>query len=247
LLNVSAVASIPHPEKVFKGGEDASFVSEDGHAIGVFDGVGGWAGTGVDPAVYSRSLASECAAAHKQTGSRSPKELLERAWLNSQRITGSSTACCVTLHGSTLRGANVGDSGFMVVRQGALFYRQKEQQHSFNFPFQLGTGSTDSPNDADCVELELQPGDVVVASTDGVGDNLFPEEIVSIVREGLTLGKSETEMATRIAQVASSRANSTVGRSPFSVNAQQSGYEYSGGKLDDITVVVAIVEASAKL
>ena len=241
------MASIPHPEKVFKGGEDASFVSEDGYALGVFDGVGGWAGTGVDPAVYSRSLASECAAAHKLTGSCSPKELLERAWLNSQRVTGSSTACCVTLHGNTLRGANVGDSGFLVVRQGALFYRQKEQQHGFNFPFQLGTGSTDTPNDADCVELELQAGDVVVASTDGVGDNLFPEEIVSIVGEGLTLGKSEAEIATRIAQVASGRANSATGRSPFEQSARQNGYEYSGGKLDDITVVVAIVEPNAKL
>ncbi len=237
-----SASSIPHPEKAYKGGEDASFVSEDGHALGVFDGVGGWADMGIDPGVYSRSLAQNCDAAHKELGPESPVKLLERAWLNSQHIQGSSTACCVTLQGTTLRGANLGDSGFLVVRQGALLYKQKEQQHQFNFPYQLGTGSSDSPTDAECVELELLPGDVVVAATDGVGDNLFPEEIVGIVREGVALGKTEAEIATRIAQMASVRANATQGRSPFMVAAVQMGYTFSGGKLDDITVVVAVVE-----
>lgn len=91
------------------------------------------------------------------------------------------TACCVTISGSTLRAANLGDSGFLVVRDGSLLHRQQEQQHGygkkglkkgklfslrertrFNFPFQLGTGSTDGPDDAECVELQLQEGDVVV-------------------------------------------------------------------------------------
>ncbi len=50
-------ASLPHPDKVEAGGEDAHFVSLDGlGAIGVADGVGGWALEGLDSGEYSRRL-----------------------------------------------------------------------------------------------------------------------------------------------------------------------------------------------
>lgn len=48
-------AILPHPEKAYKGGEDAVFVSEN--VLMVADGVGGWAESGVDPALYSKRLA----------------------------------------------------------------------------------------------------------------------------------------------------------------------------------------------
>ena len=56
-LIVQAV-SIPHPDKVATGGEDAHFILDgsDRWAIGVADGVGGWAEVGVDSGVYSRFL-----------------------------------------------------------------------------------------------------------------------------------------------------------------------------------------------
>ena len=44
----------PHPEKAYKGGEDAACLSNT--MISVADGVGGWALSGVDPAVYSKKL-----------------------------------------------------------------------------------------------------------------------------------------------------------------------------------------------
>jgi hypothetical protein len=51
---IAAARSIPHPDKIHKGGEDAHFLSP--MSVGVFDGVGGWAEHGVDPAEYSRAL-----------------------------------------------------------------------------------------------------------------------------------------------------------------------------------------------
>lgn len=45
---------IPHPEKAYKGGEDAMFVSDN--VLVVADGVGGWADQGVDPGLYSKKL-----------------------------------------------------------------------------------------------------------------------------------------------------------------------------------------------
>jgi serine/threonine protein phosphatase PrpC len=53
--------------------------------------------------------------------------------------------------------------------------------------------------------LELEEGDVVVVATDGVLDNLFAEEIVAIVREGVSLEKSEVDVASRIAHMSSAK------------------------------------------
>jgi protein phosphatase PTC7 len=51
-----ASSLLPHPEKAYKGGEDALYASD--HVLLVADGVGGWADSGVDPALYSKKLAS---------------------------------------------------------------------------------------------------------------------------------------------------------------------------------------------
>lgn len=44
------------------------------------------------------------------------------------RVAGSSTACFVFLRGSTLHGCNLGDSGFMVIRDGKVFFKTPQQQ-----------------------------------------------------------------------------------------------------------------------
>lgn len=38
---------------------------------------------------------------------------------------------------STVYTANIGDSGFVIVRHGEVVHRSEEQQHYFNTPFQL--------------------------------------------------------------------------------------------------------------
>lgn len=38
-----------------------------------------------------------------------------------------------------LHSANLGDSGFMVIRGGKLIFESPSQQHSFNFPYQIGS------------------------------------------------------------------------------------------------------------
>ena len=62
---------------------------------------------------------------------------------------GSSTACLAVLDGTSgrLTVANLGDSGFAVVRGGRSILRSAEQQHAFNFPFQIcKMGPEDSGN-----------------------------------------------------------------------------------------------------
>lgn len=235
---VGTAAAIPHPQKAHRGGEDASFVSSDGMAMGVFDGVGSWADVGVDPGLYARSLAVECEACHTATASSNPVTLLEHAYVNSRTITGSATACVVTLDAAgILRAVTVGDSVFMVIRDGQMLFRQRELQHGFNFPFQLGLGSRDTPAHGARATVEVRQGDVVLLATDGVTDNLFDEEIVAIV----AAGGSATDISQRVAKAASVKANSSDADTPFA----RAGYGFKGGKLDDITVAVAVVEVSA--
>lgn len=58
---------------------------------------------------------------------------------------GSSTACVLVVNGTTLSASNLGDSGFVLVRDGVASFQCPQQQHNFNFPFQLG--SADSMSD----------------------------------------------------------------------------------------------------
>jgi protein phosphatase PTC7 len=44
----------------------------------------------------------------------------------------------------TLRVANIGDSGFVVVRDSAIVARSKPMVRGFNFPYQIGTDGDDA-------------------------------------------------------------------------------------------------------
>ena len=49
--------NIPHPEKAHRGGEDAYFISlPQTSAVGVADGVGGWANQGINPKDFADDL-----------------------------------------------------------------------------------------------------------------------------------------------------------------------------------------------
>jgi len=98
-----------------------------------------------------------------------------------QGLIGSSTACLAILRDDELRIANLGDCGVSIIRRNEFIFRTEEQQHSFNYPYQLGTGSTDSPTDAQVFTVKVESGDIIVMGTDGIFDNLFDEDILEEV------------------------------------------------------------------
>ncbi|CAN1323550.1 Probable protein phosphatase 2C 55, partial [Linum perenne] len=95
---LSGSCCLPHPDKEETGGEDAHFICSDQHAIGVADGVGGWADLGVDAGQYSRELMSHSVSAIREEpkGSVDPARVLEKAH-SSTKAKGSSTACIIAL------------------------------------------------------------------------------------------------------------------------------------------------------
>ncbi|ETL40689.1 hypothetical protein, variant 3 [Phytophthora nicotianae CJ01A1] len=252
----SGACGLPHPQKRATGGEDAWFIS--GNTVGVADGVGGWARKGIDSGEYSRTLmnsAKRTVTASDKTPT--PLQVLTVAHRSAQ-CPGSSTACIVQLKDLSLQAINLGDSGFLLCRLqpdkaegGALrwqvVHETPNQCHYFNCPYQLGFGANgDKPEMGEVYDLETQEGDVIVLGTDGLFDNLFPKQIASLLDTVLPSTPeldhhSMEKVASCIAHTAHKAAKGTKSKTPFAVAAQQAGYEYLGGKMDDITVVTSLV------
>lgn len=167
-----------------------------------------------------------------------PLTIMKTAHARAAAIPGSSTCCIISLNGTDLEAANLGDSGFLLIRDGAMIFRTREQQHYFNCPLQIGS-SRDTPDDADQVKLPLQLGDVLVIATDGLFDNVSAERIVELTVQGRDMPPEE--LVRVIAEEASRAANDPNAETPFAEGAQKAGQSWQGGKLDDITVIIARV------
>ncbi|KAG8738414.1 hypothetical protein FRC10_006909 [Ceratobasidium sp. 414] len=95
---------------------------------------------------------------------------------------GSSTALVAVLRDGELSVAHLGDCMLAVVRDGKFVVRSEEMQHSFNFPYQLGPHSSTTPRtDAQLIKERVVPGDIVILASDGLGDNLWDEEVLKVV------------------------------------------------------------------
>ncbi|CAL1376666.1 unnamed protein product [Linum trigynum] len=238
---------LPHPDKEATGGEDAHFICGDEQVIGVADGVGGWADVGVNAGLFAQELMlnSVRAIQDNSKGSIDPAKVLEKAHSNT-KSRGSSTACIIALTNEELHAINLGDSGFIVIRDGSTVFRSPVQQHGFNFPCQLesGTGG-DLPSSGQVITVPVAPGDVVITGTDGLFDNLYTNEISAIIVHSMRVGLGPQEAAQKITALARERALDRSRQTPFSVAAQDAGFRYYGGKLDDITVVVSYITTKA--
>lgn len=231
--------------------------------IGVADGVGGWRAYGVDPGQFSLHLMRSCERLVKAGYfiSDQPARLLAAGFREMQEckkpVIGSSTACLAILSHADgkLYTANIGDSGFLVVRDGEVVHRSQEQQHYFNTPFQLSLPPSemaadvlsDAPESADRYEFSVEDGDVILLATDGIFDNipdsLLVAEIGALQSSTAALDPAQIQAcANSIALIARKLSQDGTFLSPFSQNARASGFaNVSGGKEDDVTVVLAAV------
>jgi len=250
----SSAYQIPHPEKAYTGGEDAYFTHED-NAVGVADGVGGWASVGVDSSIYSNALMKHAKSffSSKQvlTSNDPATDSLQFGYEQCKSITGSSTGVVAAVVGSNIKLCNVGDSKAILFRlnedkQYKVQAFTKEQTYKFNFPYQLGTGSDSSPKlDGEKYEWSLQDGDVLILASDGVTDNLWNEDIAAIINSEsrsspLILAQKISRKTFEIAEDSYSTTT------PWAVGAKAAGKRggvWVGGKVDDITVVVSKVSA----
>ncbi|KAL5703916.1 protein-serine/threonine phosphatase [Ranunculus cassubicifolius] len=243
-LNISSGANmLPHPSKALTGGEDAYFIACQ-NWFGVADGVGQWSLEGINAGIYARELMENSAkviSENERDPIAEPAEILVRSAALSTS-SGSSTALVAHFNGQVLHVANLGDSGFIVIRNGMIFMKSSPMVYGFNFPVQIAKG--DDPSKLiESYTIDTAEGDVIICATDGLFDNLYDEEIALIVSKSLESGSEPKEIAEHLAAIAQEVAKSSAMRSPFADAAQAAGYSvFSGGKLDDVTVIVSIVQ-----
>lgn len=240
-------------------GDDSYFVARDKTAdvLGVADGVGGWRNYGIDPSAFSTSLMRVCErlVANGHFKPHSPANLIQDSYeeilANKYPLIGGSTACVVALHKAerTIYTANLGDSGFLLIRNGEVVHRSEEQQHYFNTPFQLtvappeqeGLVLSDRIDMAAKSSYKVEEGDVLLMGTDGLFDNMHEDMILDYISKYKDHKDASKVSAKHIAQQAHDLSLDPDYLSPFSVSAINAGIPIRGGKPDDITVLVATV------
>jgi protein phosphatase PTC7 len=134
-------------------------------------------------------------------GTLSPLTLMEIGYQktidDSEIQAGGSTACIgVADDQGRMQIANLGDSGFLQLRLGAVHHYSNPQTHAFNTPYQLsitpphilaqaaifgGAPLADNPDKAELAHHMLRHGDVLILATDGVWDNLNSQDVLSVV------------------------------------------------------------------
>ena len=233
----------PHPEKVSWGGEDYGF--SVGRTFGVFDGVSG-AEKEKGKKLYSRSLSDGM---KKKIGKEglSIKDITdymtEAKEVSDETATGATTAVVASIgEDNVLRALNLGDSVCLVLRDGAVAARTREIIHFFDCPYQLGDDSPDRPKDGTTLQAEILPGDIIVAGSDGVFDNLSDADVCDIVASFGPKAKS-VQIAKKIVDKSRVVSLDTNAVTPYSTVARgRSGYDQyksgRGGKVDDISCVV---------
>lgn len=262
-----------------KRSEDAYFVSESLKVCGVADGVGSWGCVGVDPSLFSNELISNSLKVAKKYSQLSLpltadilREIAREAHKKATTY-GSSTLVLASVVNSCLHYLSIGDSRVAILRESRgrykLHYISKEQQHSFNCPYQLsnlptqrdferlrcsGHGklvsymeshpriASDTVNMGHVGSVLLQKHDLVLLGSDGLFDNLGNEKIIDIVTTAAA--SDPVDLAQQISSellVQAFHASCDPSyKSPFSIAAKLHGKEYSGGKPDDITVVALL-------
>jgi protein phosphatase PTC7 len=235
---------LPHPAKVFWGGEDAVFTQ--GRTFGVFDGVSGAIKLDGVP-LYSKTLATRMKKAVGIEGlniAELVKRLTTVAEYADKKATGASTAIVASIsEDGFLRALSLGDSSCVVIRNGKVAAKTKDIQHYFDCPYQLSADSPDRPKDGTKLNLELMKGDLILMGSDGIFDNLSGEELVEIV------SSSPPRLSTIAKRVGDQSRKVSLNKqavTPYGKLAKKNGDpDYAdglGGKLDDVCCIVVRYE-----
>ncbi|KAJ8754843.1 hypothetical protein K2173_015355 [Erythroxylum novogranatense] len=303
LFLTSGAVVIPHPSKALTGVEDTYFVHQNW--LGIADGVGEWSFEGTNTGLYAHNLIKRCVDILLDSKcAPDPVEVLDKAVALTQ-CPGSCTALIAYFDGEALQVDNIGDSGFLIIRNSTVYKRSSAMVHEFNFPLRIERGDdpcqlseniiqaltppslliqlfktrrgenrskllcmyrhslinslcSESTVAIECCsslqlgtfyryKIDLDEGDIIITATKGLFDNLYEQEICSIVSLSLQAGLRLQEVAELLAARAQEIGKSATARTPFADIAQAAGYVgYTGGKLDDVTVIVSLLQKQNK-
>ena len=226
---------IPHDDKIETNGEDGYFIhyANDATYLCVFDGVGGWANKGVNVKEFVNEMIENCKMSINK-GHLNPEIIIEDA-LNHTERAGSLTAIMAIIQENNMKIYQIGDAGMVIINGDRIIFKTDEQQHSFNYPYQIGRAGSgefhgDKPSEGLFYRITINDGDTVIMGSDGLFDNLKKGEIVN-----------NDESAKELCLEAYRNSKQGIKIVPFYQRAYDEGvidYLKQGGKQDDITAVI---------
>lgn len=231
--------------------EDASFQTPK--ALGVADGVSAWRRYGIDSGRFARELMGYCKKIQLKSGTsrHTLATGLSEAHAKVQAY-GSSTVLLGFLANSCLFLSTLGDSRAMIVRwiheKPVIVFKSGISVHSFNTPYQLAhipanldpeAFVQDTSADALYYSLEIETGDLLIFGTDGLWDNIYDWELISLLGKEKQFSSSQ-RITEKIGEEAFKNSKAEKA-GPFQDAAKQAYPElqWRGGKVDDITVLAA--------
>lgn len=226
--------------------------------LAVADGVGGWGDHGGDSSQVSNAFMAAMKKFHEASDKWYGLPSLIKAsfeYLITLRSSskGTTTICSAAFdhENGELEISNIGDSQLVVIRDGKVILEVEAGVWGFNSPNQIGFGIYGEPQgDVDQLNIEkrikLSKGDLVILGTDGLFDNVFVERIAELVMTQGAHSKEKLEILARtLLKEAFKNGLDDNYLSPFAREAIAAGKapgHYRGGKPDDISVIVALVE-----
>ncbi|CAK9440953.1 uncharacterized protein LODBEIA_P48220 [Lodderomyces beijingensis] len=254
-----------------KAGDDTMLVSPS--VLAIADGVSGWESDGslANSGIWSRSIVetfSRLMTEYKISHSphhlkrRDIEEILDDSFLHTshlmdlQKLSGSSTLILGMISGDRILMISVGDSKIFIIRENKIIATNKEEMGEGFCPTQIGTNTMSKmPSDFAWIEsFKLQENDYIVVCSDGITDNLYEEEIVSYISEFVNVKKNNLKtVANKLLIKAKEVAFDDYAYTPYnekvnSVLNKNSGstHHSCGGKVDDMSIVVAKVVLNGK-
>ena len=98
------------------------------------------------------------------------------------------------------------------------------------------------------MEIDIKEGDLIIAGSDGLFDNVYLNTIENLVNKQIKKTPYKKphlkKIADRLAQEAYHNSLNVNFHSPFAKEAKENNQLFEGGKSDDITVLVAEITAN---
>lgn len=163
-------------------------------------------------------------------------------------------ACCLLLildpKHSFVNAYQIGDCNFLILRKNDGERKKLDVIHNYQEVTKMFNKSNSlkinlSKNKGKLTKYPLQLNDVIISGTDGLFDNMYNEEIVKCVKPFLEISENIADLEL-VAEIIGTRAfNNSQNQSyfsPFAKNAKDYFFDYLGGKLDDISIIVTQIK-----
>jgi len=156
--------------------------------ICVLDGVGGWIDYLIDSGIMTKEFIGHIA--HQIDNGFDETGVLSDILDHAQAKTVAKGATTATLAQLTqdckLKTCNLGDSGYLILRPQdqaiVKVFKSQSQQYYFDCPYQTGNFTKDKPSSESFSTVhDCQLHDIIVMGTDGLWDNLFDGDIISML------------------------------------------------------------------